>query len=210
MSNTIETRLWRYATKQFDASKEVSADDLKTILEAGRLSPSSYGLQPYHIFVITDPKLREKLKEVSWNQPQITDASHLLVLANFTDFGEELVDDYIQNVVDTRNNLREDLEQYANTMKNTLSGLSQEQKAQWAAKQTYLALGNLLQAAAELRIDACPMEGFQNEKYNEILELDKKNLNAAVLLTVGYRSSEDALADKPKVRKPMEVLYTYL
>jgi nitroreductase len=210
MSTSIDTRNWRYATKKFDTTKKVSDSDLETILEAGRLSASSYGLQPYHVFVISDPELRTQLKAASWGQAQITDASHLLVLANQTTFGEELVDDYISNVSATRGVPVADLQDYANFMKSSFSDLSDEQKGQWAAKQAYILLGNLLQAAAELKIDSCPMEGFDNEQYNEILGLKDKNLSAAVLLTIGYRSEEDDTQHYAKVRKSKETLFTHL
>lgn len=210
MSTSIDTRLWRYATKKFDATKKISDSDLETILEAGRLSASSYGLQPYHVLVITDPEVRAKLKAASWNQTQVTDASHLLVIANQTTFGEELVDNYIDNVSATRGVPVADLQDYANFMKSSFTDKSDEQKAQWTAKQAYILLGNLLQVAAELKIDACPMEGFEAEKYNEILGLNDKNLSAAVLLPIGYRSEEDDTQHYAKVRKSKETLFTHL
>lgn len=123
MNNILEHRTWRYATKKFDASKKISHQDLETLLEATRLSASSYGLQPYHVFVITDPEIREKLKPVSWNQTQITDASHLIVFAHATDFGEELVDDFITNLSDTRDIPLDGLNGYAEMMKSNLLGL---------------------------------------------------------------------------------------
>lgn len=210
MNNVIENRTWRYATKKFDASKKVSNEDLETILEATRLSASSYGLQPYHIFVITDQELKEKLKPFSWNQSQITDASHLLVFANVTDFGEELVDEYLQNLSETRNVPMEGLKDYGNIMKSSLMNLPVEIKSSWTAKQVYIALGNVMQAAAELKIDTCPMEGFQTDEYNKILGLTEKNLNAAVVLPLGYRSDEDGTQHMPKVRKSKEELFTHL
>ncbi len=210
MNNILEHRTWRYATKKFDASKKISHQDLETLLEATRLSASSYGLQPYHVFVITDPEIREKLKPVSWNQTQITDASHLIVFAHATDFGEELVDDFIANLSDTRNIPMDGLNGYAEMMKSNLLGLPTNVKASWAGKQVYIALGNALQAAAELQIDTCPMEGFQPEEYNRILGLTDKNLNAAVVLAVGYRSQEDETQHLPKVRKSKEELFTHI
>lgn len=210
MNNILEHRTWRYATKKFDASKKISHQDLETLLEATRLSASSYGLQPYHVFVITDPEIREKLKPVSWNQTQITDASHLIVFAHATDFGEELVDDFIANLSDTRNIPMDGLNGYAEMMKSNLLGLPTDVKASWAGKQVYIALGNALQAAAELQIDTCPMEGFQPEEYNRILGLTDKNLNAAVVLAVGYRSQEDETQHLPKVRKSKEELFTHI
>ncbi|WP_421808914.1 NAD(P)H-dependent oxidoreductase [Flagellimonas sp.] len=210
MSNILEHRTWRYATKKFDASKKISHQDLNSLLEATRLSASSYGLQPYHVFVISDPEVREKLKPVSWNQSQITDASHLIVFAHVTDFGEELVDDFITNLSDTRNIPLDGLNGYAEMMKSNLVGLPTDVKASWAGKQVYIALGNALQAAAELKIDTCPMEGFQPEEYNKILGLTDKDLNAAVVLAVGYRSEEDQTQNLPKVRKSKEELFTHI
>jgi len=210
MSNILEHRTWRYATKKFDASKKISHQDLNSLLEATRLSASSYGLQPYHVFVISDPEVRERLKPVSWNQSQITDASHLIVFAHATDFGEELVDDFITNLSDTRNIPLDGLNGYAEMMKSNLVGLPTDVKASWAGKQVYIALGNALQAAAELKIDTCPMEGFQPEEYNKILGLTDKDLNAAVVLAVGYRSEEDQTQNLPKVRKSKEELFTHI
>lgn len=210
MSNILEHRTWRYATKKFDASKKISHQDLNSLLEATRLSASSYGLQPYHVFVISDPEVREKLKPVSWNQSQITDASHLIVFAHATDFGEELVDDFITNLSDTRDIPLDGLNGYAEMMKSNLVGLPTDVKASWAGKQVYIALGNALQAAAELKIDTCPMEGFQAEEYNKILGLTEKDLNAAVVLAVGYRSEEDQTQNLPKVRKSKEELFTHI
>ncbi|RUA11396.1 MAG: NAD(P)H-dependent oxidoreductase [Flavobacteriia bacterium] len=210
MNSVIEHRTWRYATKKFDATKKVSEQDLETLLEATRLSASSYGLQPYHVFVISDQEVREQLKPASWGQSQITDASHLIVFANTKDFGEELVDDYLANVSETRNIPSEGLKGYSDFMKSKLMDLPEELKNQWTAKQAYIAFGNLMQAAAELKIDTCPMEGFEPEKYNEILGLEEKNLNAAVVLAIGYRSEEDATQHLPKVRKSKEELFTLI
>lgn len=210
MSTVIEHRTWRYATKKFDATKKVSEEDLETLIEATRLSASSYGLQPYHILVISNQETKEQLKPASWNQSQITDASHIIVFANATDFGEELVDDYVANVSQTRNIPEEGLRGYADFMKSKLIDLPLETKDSWTAKQAYIAFGNLMQAAAELKIDTCPMEGFESEKYNEILGLEDKNLNAAVVLAIGYRSEEDETQHYAKVRKSTEELFTLI
>tara|TARA_B100001971_G_C18125804_1_gene501983 strand:- start:130 stop:762 length:633 start_codon:yes stop_codon:yes gene_type:complete len=207
MSNTIKNLKWRYATKKFDTSKTISNEDFETLKKAMQLTASSYGLQPYKILNIEDKEIREKLRAASWNQSQIEDASHMIVLANMTDFGDELVDDYFENVIDTRNVTKEDVTDYANTIKSTIGQLSQEQKAVWTAKQAYIVVGNLLSAAAQLKIDACPMEGFQSEEYNKILDLNSKNLNAAVVVTLGYRSEEDETQHYKKVRKPENKLF---
>tara|TARA_E500000318_G_C3498653_1_gene187474 strand:- start:201 stop:833 length:633 start_codon:yes stop_codon:yes gene_type:complete len=210
MSTVIENRTWRYATKKFDANKRVSEEDLQTLLEATRLSASSYGLQPYHVIVVSDQKVKEQLKPASWGQSQITDASHIIVFANATDFGEELVDDFLENVSNTRNIPMEGLKGYSDFMKSKLMDLPADTKGTWTAKQAYIAFGNLMQAAAELKIDTCPMEGFESDKYNEILGLNGKNLNAVVVLAVGYRSEEDETQHLPKVRKSKEELFTHI
>lgn len=208
MNNFIEDLNWRYATKKFDASKKISDEDFNFIKTAMQLSASSYGLQPYEVLIIENPEIRQLLLPHCWNQSQIVDASHLVIIANKTQFGDELVDQYINNVIATRNIPAESIEGYANFMKKTLSGFSNEDKSIWTAKQCYLVLGNLLNAAAVKRIDTCPMEGFVAEKVNEILKLDSKNLNACVMATLGYRSEEDATQHYAKVRKPFMQLYT--
>ncbi|MDT0608373.1 NAD(P)H-dependent oxidoreductase [Croceitalea rosinachiae] len=210
MNNILENRTWRYATKKFDSTKKVSDKDLELLLEATRLSSSSYGLQPYHVFIITDQAIKEKLKPVSWGQSQITDASHLIIFANQTNFGGELVDDYLNNLSKVRNVPLENLKGYSDFAKSKIVDLPEEVKTNWTAKQVYIALGNLMQAAAELKIDTCPMEGFEPEKYNEILGLIEKGLNASVALPIGYRSDEDETQHYAKVRKSKEELFTYI
>jgi nitroreductase len=210
MNSYIENLNWRYATKKFDASKKVSKKDLENLLEATSLSASSYGLQPYEILVVEDAALRSKLQPAAWGQSQITEASHLIVLANQSTFGEELVDDYLDNVSETRGIPSNDLEGYSDFMKSKLMPLSESAKATWTARQTYIALGNLLSAAADLKIDTCPMEGFDSAQFNEMLGLSKKGLNAAVLVAIGYRSQEDKTQHYKKVRKTKENLITYI
>lgn len=210
MNSYIENLNWRYATKKFDASKKVSKKDLENLLEATALSASSYGLQPYEILVVEDAAMRSKLQPAAWGQSQITEASHLIVLANQSTFGEELVDDYLNNVSETRGIPSNDLQGYSDFMKSKLMPLSESAKATWTARQTYIALGNLLSAAADLKIDTCPMEGFDSSQFNEMLGLSKRGLNAAVLVAVGYRSKEDKTQHYKKVRKAKENLITHL
>ncbi|WP_419212281.1 NAD(P)H-dependent oxidoreductase [Maribacter sp. X9] len=210
MKNVLDKLNWRYATKKFDPSKKVSKEDLGTLLEAARMTASSYGLQPYHFFVVEDDKVRATLRKASWDQPQITDSSYLLVLANKPTFDESLVDNFIDNIVDVRGIAKEDLAGYEQMMKGALMGLTDAQKASWTSSQAYIALGNLLTIAAEMGIDTCPMEGFDKAQYNEILGLTEKNLNAAVVLAIGYRSEEDETQHYPKVRYSKENLITHI
>ncbi|WP_264549843.1 NAD(P)H-dependent oxidoreductase [Flavobacterium sp. N2820] len=207
MNNFIENQNWRYATKKFDATKKVSTEDLETLKKAIQLSSSSYGLQLYKVFIIENPAIRAQLQPVSWGQSQIVEASHLFVFANVVDVQENHIDNYVQNIANTRGLALEDLKGYSDFMKSKIVSLPVEQKAVWTSKQTYLALGNLLNAAAELKIDVTPMEGFEPEKYNEILGLNKLGLNASLVATVGYRHEEDATQHYAKVRKPIEELF---
>lgn len=210
MNTFLDHQKWRYATKKFDATKKISDEDLATLKEAIRLSSSSYGLQLYKVFIVDNPELRAKLQPAAWGQTQITEASHLFVFANQTTVGNEDIEGYLKNAEQTRNLPEGTLNGYGDFMKSSLSNLAEDAKQVWTAKQTYLALANLLNAAAELKIDATPMEGFDPAQFNAILGLDKMNLNAAVIATVGYRHEEDETQHYVKVRKSNEELFVTL
>ena len=202
----IENLKWRYATKKYDTTKKVSEDDLQQIKEAIRLSPSSYGLQAFKILDIKDKDIREKLKLASYWQPQITEASHLLVFCGYADVNDGHIDEYLNLKSDTQGFDVELLKEFRNFMKVFIEG-RKSGKQVWTAKQTYIALSNAIAACAELKIDSTPMEGFEAEKYNEILGLSSKGLKADVLLAIGYRSDEDKTQYDVKIRKPMESLF---
>jgi nitroreductase len=207
MSTFLENQNWRYATKKFDPSKKVSQADIDFLKEAIRLSTSSYGLQAYQILLIENPEVRTKLLTASWGQSQIVDASHLIVFANYTKIDNDDIDAYIKTIAKTRNFPLEAVSGYGEFMKGSISKKSSEEINIWNQKQTYLALGNLLAAAAEIKVDVTPMEGFIPAQYNEILGLDKLNLNAVLVAAVGYRSEEDATQHNIKVRKSNEDLF---
>jgi nitroreductase len=207
MSTLLDNLNWRYATKKFDASKKISSADLNTLKEAVRLAASSYGLQPYKVIIVENPEIREQLKAAAYGQTQITDASQLFIFANDLNAGAESVDAYIKNISETRGVTADALAGFSDMMKGTIANLSQEAKNIWTAKQTYIALGTLLAAAAELKIDATPMEGFNPAAFNEILGFDKLGLNASVIATVGYRHDEDDTQHYKKVRKSHEELF---
>ena len=202
----IENLKWRYATKKYDTTKKVSEDDLQQIKEAIRLSPSSYGLQAFKILDIKDKDIREKLKLASYWQPQITEASHLLVFCGYANVNDGHIDEYLNLKADTQGFDVELLKEFRNFMKVFIEG-RKSGKQVWTAKQTYIALSNAIAACAELKIDSTPMEGFEAEKYNEILGLSSKGLKADVLLAIGYRSDEDKTKYDVKIRKPMESLF---
>ena len=207
MSKYIEDLNWRYATKKFDPSKKITETDLQILKDAVQLTASSYGLQPYKVIIVKDGNVKEQLKEAGFRQSQFTDASEIVVFANQTDFDSELVDSYIKIAADAKDLQPEDMQQYADLMKNALLNLPQEAKAGWTARQTYIALGNLLSAAAAHKIDTCPMEGFDATAFNEILGLTERNLNAVVVVAIGYRSADDQMQHAKKVRKPQEELF---
>jgi nitroreductase len=210
MSNFIINQNWRYATKKFDAAKKISTEDLNTLKEAIRLSSSSYGLQPYKVIIVENPQLRAQLQPAAYGQAQVVDASHLIIFANETNVGSETIDNYINRISETRGIPAESLAGFGDYMKGGVNAMSEEVRNIWASKQTYLALGNLLNAAAELKIDITPMEGFVPAKVNEILGLDKLGLNASLMATVGYRHEEDATQHYKKVRKSNEELFITL
>jgi nitroreductase len=201
---------WRYATKQFDPNKKVSEEDLQQLMQAVRLSASSYGLQLYRVVVIENPELREQLRKVSWDQEQITSSSHLLVLCNYTRVERSDVDDFIARKAAAEEKRFEELVGYGDFIFKGIEKRTDASLERWTSNQTYIALGNLLAACAELHIDACPMEGFEAQAYNRLLGLEEQGLNAAVIVPIGYRMAEDRSQFVTKVRKPLNELVTVL
>ena len=191
---------WRYATKQFNITKKVSEKDLNELLESARLSASSFGLQPWKFVVVEDKKLREKLKGEGFGQPQITDASHLIVLCAVKNVDEKYIKKYIEQTAKVRGIPKESLKGYEDMLIGFAKQLNKEQMLNWTKKQTYIALGVLLSACALKKIDASPMEGFNPKKFDEILGLEKLGLSSAVLCAVGYRSEDDETQKYKKVR----------
>jgi nitroreductase len=210
MSHFLENQSWRYATKKFDANKKISTDDLNTLKEAIRMSSSSYGLQPYKVLIVENPELRAQLQSAAYGQSQIVDASHLIVFANEINFGEAGIINFSKNMSKTRGIPLESIQGYVDFMKSSITGLAEEARNVWTSKQTYLALGNLMNAAAELKIDVTPMEGFVPARVNEILGLDKLGLNASLIAPIGYRHEEDATQHHKKVRKSEAELFITL
>jgi nitroreductase len=195
---------WRYATKRYTTEK-VPAEQLETILEAIRLSASSIGLQPYSVLVIKDEELRKKIQPIAYNQPQITEASHLLIFAAWDNVTSERVEEYLNDTINTRKVSRESLQTIEGYLYNLVNNNTAEQNFNWAARQAYIALGTALIAAADLRIDATPMEGFNPEALDELLGLEARELKSVALLPVGYRDAgNDWLSDLPKVRRSKE------
>ncbi len=206
----IKNLNWRYATKQFDPTKKISQDQLLQLQEAIRLSASSYGLQAYKVIIVKDKETKEQLLPACFNQQQIVDSSEVFVFCNYVHVNDDHIDAYVKAISEIRNIPNENLSGFGDYMKTTIGQFTDDQVNVWTAKQTYIALGNLLAAAGELKIDSCPMEGFDSQKVNEILDLSSKNLNAAVICPVGYRSNKDQNASLAKVRKTTEELFTVI
>jgi nitroreductase len=198
---------WRYATKKFDPTKKI-APDLWAKLELAAIhAPSSYGLQPWKFVVVTDPAVRAQLLPVSWNQPQIVDASHLIVFAAKNPPVVADVEAYVARIARVRGVAAESLDGYKQMMLGSLSRMDPAAAHRWAARQVYIALGVFLSAAALMGVDACPMEGFQADKYDELLGLKEKGLSSVVIATAGYRAADDKTAALAKVRfDPSEVV----
>ena len=200
----LSTLNWRYATKVFDNNKKIPATEWSALEESLRLSPSSFGLQPWRFYVVADQGVRAKLKAVSWNQPQIVDASHLVVLATRNTIDKDYIVSAIKDIADARGISAESLAAYQQMMEGSLLTRSAEELKNWAQKQTYIALGGFMTASALLGIDACPMEGFDPSAYDQQLKLQEDGYSSAVVVTAGYRSVDDKYASLAKVRLSKE------
>ncbi|WP_192901979.1 nitroreductase family protein [Mucilaginibacter psychrotolerans] len=201
---------WRYATKKFDSTKRLSAEQLDYLLEAIQLAPSSYGLQHYKVIVVENPEVRAKLREAAYGQPQVTDASQLIVFAAETNIDEAYVKSFVDLVAETRNVSRESLAGLEGMVLGGIANRTPEQLLLWAQKQAYIALGILLAAVAAEGIDAVPMEGFDPAKFDEILGLKEKGLTATVIAAVGFRAEDDAYSKLVKVRRPQSELFIHI
>ncbi len=203
MNDVISALNWRFATKTFDTTKKVSEEDMNVLLEAIRLSASSLGLQPYHVVVVTNAELREKLKSAAYGQPQVTDASHLLVFCARTDVaarGEQM----LQLISGGKPEELAKLGALKGMIEGSIAGKSEADLTSWASRQAYIALGNALTTLAMMKIDSCPMEGFDPAAFDALLELPE-NIKSVALLPVGYRAAEPA---HPKMRFPATDLFS--
>jgi nitroreductase len=201
---------WRYATKKFDPTKKINDQDLETLLEVMRMSPSSMGLQTTHVLVVNDPEVRDQLTALSFNQQQVKDASHLFVLCSYLHIDENYIRSHANRANAARDMGDERTEKMVESIRKFVGNKSPEAILEWTSNQTYIVLGQLLSACARLKIDATPMEGFNPKGYDEVLLLSEKNMVASVVCPVGYRSEEDGFQHVKKLRKSTEDYFTFI
>lgn len=207
MSDLINKLNWRYAAKRMNG-EVVPEAKLKTILEAIQLAPSSVGLQPYTVLVISNKETKERIFNEAAPQPQIKESSHLLVFAAWEKVTAKDIEKYINLIASTRDVSVDSLSKFQDSIGGSILGRTDEVNFSWTARQAYIALGHALVAAATEHVDATPMEGFNNAKLDEILGLDAKGLKSVVIMTLGYRDDKnDNLAQAKKVRRPHEELF---
>ncbi|MCF8198072.1 MAG: NAD(P)H-dependent oxidoreductase [Sulfuritalea sp.] len=205
----FETLNWRYATKKMDPRRVVPQKKLDRILEAARLAPTSSGLQPCEILVVTNPEIRARIRPVAWDQAQVTDCSHLLVFAAWDNYTAERINMMFDLTNELRGFKNEGWESYRTMLLQKYPARSPEENFQHAARQAYIALGVALLAAAAEGVDSTPMEGFDPQALDEILGLKAKGLKSVVIVPLGYREAEqDWLVNLKKVRRPLEQFVT--
>lgn len=210
MKNITESMNWRYATKKFDVNKKIDEETLELLLESLRLSPSSYGLQPWKFVLVSNKDIRKAIGEAGYNQPQITEASHLIIFTNKKNIDDKLVDEYTEFVSKESGIDASKLSGLSDMIKGSFTGKTQEDLRNWASRQVYLAAGALLANAAMVSVDACPMEGFDNSKVDEILKLSELGLESRLIIALGYRDEGDSSLKHKKIRFPKNEVFIEL
>lgn len=203
----IDCYNWRYATQKFNPDKKIPNSDIKLIKESIRLAPTSYGLQLFKVIIIENKLKKEELRKLSYNQSQISDASHIFIFCNSTEVFEKDIDLYIKNKSISHEIPVEENKGYGDFLKKTLLKKESEEISIWTKNQIYIALSHLMTACASLKIDSCPIEGFDAFKYNSFLDINKKSLSAGVVAAIGYRSESDNSQHEKKVRKSIEDIF---
>ncbi len=203
MNKIIESLKWRYACKKFDTTKILSADKIDVLSEAFNLTATSFGLQPIKMLVIQDKKLQKQLTKYAFDQQQVSTASHVLVICINDYFTQENIDDYFDLEKEIRGTSEQILGKYRKQLKDIFANKSTISKQESAINQAYIALGNLMTVCALEKIDSCPMEGFNAQKFDEVLDLKQHNLKSVLALPIGYRAEDDFMSTLKKVRKPI-------
>lgn len=202
---------WRYAVKKFDSTKKVSAQDWETLEESLRLAPSSYGTQPWKFIVVQNPEVRKKLTPLSWNQTQIEDCSHLVILAIKSKLDEEHVEKYIHRMAEVRKMDPSQLDGFKRVLTGDLiKGARSATINFWAQRQAYIAMGFIMEAAAFMNIDTCPLEGLDPKGYDKVLNLEGTGFETVAAVAVGYRHADDKYQHVPKVRFEKKDVFTYI
>ena len=201
--DSIEKLKWRYAMKKFNRDKKLTDQQLDVLKNAFNLTATSYGLQPLKLVVISNQELKNNLVEHAFNQSQVADCSHLLVICIKTDIDSNYVDRKFNLEIKERGLEPEVLSDFRAYLKKTIENQSQEEKNSAARNQAYIALGNLMTVCALEEIDSCPMEGFLPQKFDEVLNLEALNLKSVLLLPVGFRANDDFMSSLKKVRLPL-------
>jgi len=210
MTDIIKDLEWRYAVKKFDSSKEIEVAKLERIKKAFNLTATSYGLQPIKMVVLKNKDLQEQLVEFSFGQMQVAQASHVLILCIEKKIDTDYISSYFKKVKEIRGTSDSVLEPFKNALVSEFTKMDTKQIQQWAINQVYLAMGNLLTICAAEQIDACPMEGFLPESYDELLNLSSKGLCSVLALPIGYRAEDNMFSGFKKVRRDMENSIIYI
>ena len=205
----IKSLKWRYATQTFDSGKKLADDVLEVILESGRLAPSSYGIEPWKFIVITDMEVRVKLREASYGQSKVTDASHLVVIARRTDVRENIAQELIERTIIASGKSAADLDGLKQMVDGAIASRSDEALDAWVQAQTYIALGMMIETAALLGVDAGPLEVFIPDQVDEILGLKDRRLTVTTMLALGYRG-DDSAAARLKTRRSFDEAVEYI
>ncbi len=209
MSDLLQKLQWRYATKKMNAAKAVPQDKVERILEAARLAPTSSGLQPFEIIVVTNKEIREQIKPKAWGQGQVTDCSHLLVFAAWDTYTAERINHMFDLTNAERGGTNEGWENYRKMLLGSYPARDERTNFEHAARQAYIGLGAALIAAAFEEVDATPMEGFDAKALDEILNLPARGLRSVAILPLGYREEDkDWLVNLKKVRRPLDQFVT--
>lgn len=202
--DVLEHMKWRYAVKKFDSEKILSKEKVETLKEAFNLTATSYGLQPIVLLIIKNRELQNELTSHSFDQQQVAQASHILVICIKHTIDDEYISQYFEQIKKIRNISDEILEPFKNDLVDSFSNKDVEEIKRWSTNQAYLAMGNLLTVCAIEKIDSCPMEGFEPEAYDELLNLAEKGLTSVLVMPIGYRAEDDMFAGFKKVRKNMD------
>lgn len=202
--NSIEKLNWRYATKKFDSTKKLSNSQIEILKNAFNLTATSYGLQPLKMLVISNDTIKENLKEHAFNQSQVSDCSHLLVICIKTEINSDYVDSRFDLEKEIRGTDEETIKDFRNYLKSDISKKSVSEIETLSKNQAYIALGKLMTVCAFEEIDSCPMEGFIPQKFDETLNLESLSLKSVLLLPVGFRASDDYMSELKKVRSSLD------